>query len=213
MFRIIKRFVVIIISIPVLYVIISMILTFITVNSNLNEPNKSKIIFLTTNGVHSGIIIPERDLSIKLKKGLKYTKYDKYLSFGWGDKNFYLNTPTWGDLTIKNAFKALFCNGSTVIHLTRYFNKLNDWAEIKITQKELDKLNNFINNSFQVNLSGDKILLKNKGYGYQDDFYEAKGSYSFYKTCNTWVNLALKRSGIKSCLWTPYAFRLIEMNR
>ncbi len=36
-----------------------------------------------------------------------------------------------------------------------------------------------------------------------DAFYEAKGSYSFMKTCNTWANSALKSAGQKAALWTP----------
>ena len=39
----------------------------------------------------------------------------------------------------------------------------------------------------------------------------AEGSYSCVKTCNSWVNLALKESDLKSCLWTPYHFRIIEI--
>lgn len=31
-----------------------------------------------------------------------------YIAFGWGDKGFYLDTPTWADLKFSTAFKAAF---------------------------------------------------------------------------------------------------------
>ena len=93
------------------YIIISLILTSITVNRTELRVNNNKVVYLSTNGVHLEIIIPLNELSIELKKGLAYTQDEKYFSFGWGDENFYLNTPTWNDLTFANAAKAIVLNG------------------------------------------------------------------------------------------------------
>ena len=41
-------------------------------------------------------------------------------------------------------------------------------------------------------------------YGQNDAFYEANGKYNFTHTCNTWANNALKASGQKAPLWTPF---------
>ncbi|WP_415191628.1 DUF2459 domain-containing protein [Psychroserpens sp.] len=38
-----------------------------------------------------------------------------------------------------------------------------------------------------------KIILKNKGYDSIDDFYKSKGSYSCFKTYNSWVILDLRK--------------------
>ena len=67
--------------------------------------------------------------------------------------------------------------------------------------------------TFILNEKGEKILLKNKGYTSRDDFYKAKGSFSFYKTCNSWVNTGFKKSGLKACLWTPFDFGLMNKYR
>ena len=134
---------------------------------------------------------------------------EKYLSFGWGDENFYVNTPTCGDLTFRNAFKAMFLKSPTLMYLTRYKSELSDWIEIKISKTELQKLNSYLLNTFKTNENGKKIILKNQGYSSTDDFYKAKGSYSCFKTCNSWVNSGFKESGLTSCLWTPFNFGLI----
>ncbi len=196
--------------IPVSYVIISLIFSYITVNKTKPGLEKNKEIFLSSNGVHLAIIIPINNIGNELLKDLKYTQNTKYLSFGWGDENFYLNTPSWNDLTFGNAFKALFLKGSTLIHLTRYNHKRKSWIKINITETELKKLNKFISGSFKKGKNGQKIILQNKGYSTNDDFYLAVGRYSLFDTCNSWVNKAFKKSGIKACYWTPFAFGLME---
>jgi hypothetical protein len=39
-------------------------------------------------------------------------------------------------------------------------------------------------------------------YGKHAAFYEAKGSYNLFYTCNTWANQALKAANQKAALWT-----------
>tara|TARA_R110002049_G_scaffold277470_2_gene455963 strand:- start:19 stop:666 length:648 start_codon:yes stop_codon:yes gene_type:complete len=196
--------------IPTTYVIISLILTSITVDRKANNENSEKLIYLNTNGVHLDIVIPIENVDSLLLSGIKHNRNEKYLSFGWGDENFYINTPTWGDLTFSNAFKAMFWKSSTLMHVTRYNRKRSDWIEIKINESELQKLNSYLFNTFETNENGMKIILENKGYSSIDDFYKSKGSYSCFKTCNSWVNIGFKESGLKSCLWTPFDFGLMN---
>jgi hypothetical protein len=48
-----------------------------------------------------------------------------------------------------------------------------------------------------------QILTHDDGYGTDDAFYEAKGAYDLFNTCNTWANGALKACDQKACWWTP----------
>lgn len=196
--------------IPVFYVIVSLILTSITIDRKTTSETLDKTIYFNTNGIHLDIIIPKNDIDSLLLKGINSGPDDKYLSFGWGDKDFYLNTREWKDLTFKTAFKALFLNSKTLLHVTRYRTKYVEWKEIKISAGELQKLNHYILQTFKTKKDGMKIILKNKGYSNNDDFYESKGSYSVFKTCNTWVNAGFKESGLKACLWTPFDFGLLH---
>ena len=207
--KIIKYFLYVLI-IPVFYLVVSLILTFITIDRKGHNETLDKAIYLNTNGIHLDIIIPKKNIDSLLLKGINTGTDDQYLSFGWGDKDFYLNTPTWNDLTFKTAFKALFLNSETLLHITRFQNRHKEWKEIKISANELQKLNNYILLSFKTNEDGYKQILKNKGYSFNDDFYQAKGSYSIFKTCNTWVNTGFKDSGLKACLWTPFDFGLLN---
>lgn len=197
--------------IPISYIVISLILTYVTVNKTELNITNNKEVYLNTNGVHLNIIIYINDLSVELKEDLEFTQDQKYFSFGWGDEKFYLNTPTWKDLTFRTAFKALFLKTSTLIHLTKYRQINKTWTKVTLSEQELKKLNQFILKSFKKDAIGNKIILTNSGYSINDDFYEAIGSYSCFKTSNTWANKAFKESGLKSSLWTPFDFRLIDL--
>tara|TARA_A100000171_G_C2139907_1_gene154162 strand:+ start:5885 stop:6532 length:648 start_codon:yes stop_codon:yes gene_type:complete len=199
-----------ILSIPVFYILISLLLTTVTVNSKDPTGTTNKAVFLSTNGVHLEIVMPVKNIDSSVLKDLKHYKGDAYLSFGWGEENFYLNTPTWGDLTAKNAVTALFLQSATLVHVTRYQTKQQDWVEVQVTEEELNKLNSYLKEAFRLDETGAKIHLENAGYTSSDDFYKSNGNYSCFKTCNSWVNTAFKTSGLKACYWTPFDFGLLD---
>lgn len=200
----------IIILIPILYVIISLIISSITVERLEVLKNYDNIIYLNTNGVHLDIVIPVKHMSQELLSGIEITPLTRYISFGWGDENFYLNTPTWGDLTVKNALGALFFNSSSLMHIDKHNIWGQDWVEIKVSDKELQKLNVYLQDSFETSEDGMKVLIEGEGYSNTDAFYKGKGSYSIIKTCNTWVNSGFKESGLEACYWTPFDAALLS---
>ncbi len=199
-----------VLSIPVLYIVVSLLLSLITVNSLKNKSSEKHKVYLSTNGVHLDIVLPLSEVSDELLDGLKVNSESTFLAFGWGDENFYLNTPTWGDLTFKNAFNAAFLDSNTLMHITEIKRQNQNWTTVDLTDEQLRDLNNYILNSFKLDSNGKKVLLNGKGYGYHDNFYEAVGSYSCLKTCNSWANSAFKKSNLKACLWTPFDFGLIN---
>ncbi len=208
----ILKIIVVIVMIPISYILVSLALTAITVNDYASASDADNSIFISTNGVHLDIILPIENLDLKLVEGLNVEDAE-YVSFGWGDENFYLNTPTWGDLTLNNAFGALFLNSKSLIHMTRYRNRRTKWTEVKLTAQQLKAINSYIFNSFKLNSDSSKMVLNGKGYSTDDDFYQAVGSYSCFKTCNSWVNSAFKESNLKSCYWTPFDFGLINKHK
>ena len=176
------------------FVITSFVLTNIIVNTE-NEGPLEKEIYLSDNGIHVDIII--------LEEG-------EWMAYGWGSEIFYLNTPTWDDLTIKNTLKALFTHPTSVMHVTTYTRVQEHWVKVEVTGKQLENLKTLINNSFKLDNTGNRIKFENKGYGDNDEFYKANGNYSCFMTCNSWTNNVLKKSGIKASYWTPYSGGVIN---
>ena len=193
------------------YVILVTLMSYVTVNDKEVTIVEPKIeIFILSNGVHTGIVVPVKNETYDWSKQIKFehTKAKdstaKYLAMGWGNRGFYLETPTWSDLKVSTALKATTGLSSSALHTTFYkFMKENAFCKkIQISTIEYQNLVVFINESFETN-SGENVKIETDAvYGKNDIFYEAKGSYSLFYTCNTWANQALKSANQKSALHT-----------
>lgn len=170
-------------------------------------------IFILTNGVHADIIVPVKtdqldwSKQIRFEHTLKKDSMVQYVAFGWGDKEFYIETPTWADLKCKTAFNAILGLNTAAIHTT-FYNSLmegKNCKKINLSKEQYVRLINYIDKSFLKNEIGSYIHLGEEvNYGAYDAFYEAKGRYNLFYTSNTWTNNALKACGQKACLWTPF---------
>lgn len=198
------------IGVPLIYFLIALLLSAITVNTNQvsNTQNKTNTIYLSSNGVHLDIVLPANSITPDLRQGL--IGEASYYAFGWGDENFYLNTPTWADLTFKNGFSALLLNSSSLMHVTRFTEAQPDWVAVSVSPEQLQHINQHVLASFQTDSMGTKAHLPNAGYTPTDDFYKAHGSYTLAYTCNTWVNDIFKKSGLTASYWTPFDKGLLK---
>jgi uncharacterized protein (TIGR02117 family) len=194
-----------------LYLSSAYVLSRITVDK---EPAGSDItLYILTNGVHTDLVMPVRNGQIDWSKEVLFANTNgkdtaaQWIAFGWGDKGFYLETPTWADLKASTAFKAATGLSSSAIHATYYRTMKEGGDCIKLTTDSAHyaRLISYIQNSFDRDDNGHFIhIVTDANYGNTDAFYEAKGSYSLFHTCNTWANSGLKYSGQKACLWTPF---------
>ncbi|MDF2933370.1 MAG: hypothetical protein K0R36_2701 [Chryseobacterium sp.] len=202
----------IILGIVVLYVLLGLALPFIEVSAKEDGEKKEIPIYIYTNGVHTDIVMPVKndlyDWSSKIpfaNTKSKRTDYN-YVGIGWGDKGFYLDTPTWADLKFSTAFKAAFWLSESAMHCSYYktMTEANDCKKIMISRSQYKELVKFIDAKFDRDKNGNFILIPtNAVYSDNDAFYDAQGKYSFLNTCNTWSNNALKAAGQKAALWTP----------
>src|SRR3954463_856759 len=96
-----------------LYLLTAYILSRISVDKEADD-SKDVTIYIKTNRVHTDIVVPVKNDQFDWSKDVQFANtiskdsIEKYVAFGWGDKGFYLETPTWGDLTFNTAFKAAF---------------------------------------------------------------------------------------------------------
>lgn len=195
-----------------IYLLSAYILSRISVDRESQTQNNISI-YILTNGVHTDLVVPIKTEQIDWSKEVKFANtvgkdsLFEYVGFGWGDKGFYLETPTWADLKVSTAFKAAFALSTSAIHAT-FHNDLVEGADcvkINISKEQYSRLVRYIQNSFRTDSAEHLIHIQtNANYGKEDAFYEAKGSYHLFHTCNTWANNGLKSCGQKASLWTPF---------
>jgi uncharacterized protein (TIGR02117 family) len=173
--------------------------------------------------VHTDLVMPVKTSLIDWSQQVRFdhtlandSSYH-YVGIGWGDKGFYLDTPTWADLKVSTALKAAFWLSSSAMHAT-FYRKAElypgpDCIALHITRTQYAQLIDYIQASFRHDAAGQIELIPGHSYGRDDAFYEAHRVYSVFYTCNTWANNGLKISGQKACLWTPMERGIMNLYR
>lgn len=210
--KVILRLVLGFVAFILLYLISAILFSIWSVKKEAKTSN-DVVIYILTNGDHTDIVVPAKNAITNWSKEISYQNTisrdttNQYLAIGWGDKGFYLSTPTWADLKFSTAFKAAFALSTSAIHATYYQNmpENNDCKKIMISNDQYKRLIAFVDSSFERDTAGNVINIKtNATYGETDAFYEAKRKYNLFYTCNTWANNALKACGQTACVWTPF---------
>lgn len=200
------------------YLFMSWFLPYLKLTAVCEPPEKGIEIFIQSNGVHTDFVLPVRTELLNWNKLVLPSDFEladssyQYISFGWGDKGFFLNTPTWADLKFSTAFKAAFGLSSTAMHVAYKRNKPNAGEltrKLVISEKQYARLVFYILSSFQA-AKGKLILIDHAGYTLHDRFYEGIGTYTMFTTCNVWTGNGLRFIGGNIGAWTPFHKGVID---
>ena len=197
------------------YFFLAFVLSRITVEGEKQENARIKI-YLMKSGVHTDFVVPIKNDIVDWTTYFprKNTGFNdsttKLIAIGWGDENFYMNTPEWADLTVKTAISAMAGLGKSAIHATYYYEILSDRPVIQmyLSKKQYKELVAYIQEQLVKDKNGNTIYIpaKNKKVvSGNDAFYSAHNRYSMILTCNSWINRGLKACHKRACLWTPFA--------
>jgi uncharacterized protein (TIGR02117 family) len=194
-----------------IYFLLVLIGALVPVNNSFKETPKGIPVFVTTNGFHTDIVLPVRNRRDKCFQIFehpdfagRYSQY-QYVSYGWGSRNFYLASFD-GFPSFSTILSTLFIPNSALMHIEFYKNPLQTSQFIRkilVSEAEYEKLVDLVNASFQER-EGYLEKLSISGYDKHDYFFEAKGHYHFFYTCNVWTGNLLKKSGIRVSAWTPF---------
>lgn len=194
-----------------LYLLSAVILSRIEVNAK-EVSTEEETIWVLSNGAHTDIIMPvKNDLfdwqNIVSQQDTRGKGQSPYIALGWGCRKFYLETPTWADLKFTTAFQAVTGQGGTLMHATFYNEIPTDEQSVSLllSAAQYRQLVTHIAQTFVLQEGRGVLVPTDAVYGDTDAFYEAKGHYQLFFTCNTWTNKMLKNSGIRACVWTPFA--------
>lgn len=210
----IKKFLKFFIIIFVLITIILPITTFIPIGEFDPEPQME--IYLTSNAIHIGIVVPVVNEVTDWKNFIEIGNFSpiakdlQWIEFGWGDRQFYFEMPTWDHFNLSLAADALFSPDPAVMHvnfLESHPTRYSDMRKVKISYKTYQKMVAAIQSWFVFH-NGKPVVIPGKGYTPIDNFYEAKGSFSLFKTCNIWTSDIFAESGLRHPLWSPTKYGL-----
>ena len=210
--KVLGYFILGLLSYCVLYIVAEYSLSRISAQRREINVDRTVQVFVKSNGVHTDIVLPvvneEMDWSQLFPYENTIGKHHgyQYVGIGWGDKGFYLDTPEWKDLKASTAFIAAFGLGQSAIHVT-YYNTIQEdelCFSYQISRSQYHDLVQYIKQSLDGNQNQAILVNTNAQYGDSDAFYEAKGAYSMFYSCNTWTNNALKKADMPAGIWATF---------
>jgi len=205
-FKWLFRSILILIGLIFLYLSSHFILSSIPASNHKGSNTGDVAIYIRTDDFHTEVIVPSKSEWKDWTSQILFNQSCDFYAFGWGDRGFYLQTAEAKDFQLLTAFRAVFYLGTSVVHITHYKNLAENeqCKKLWLTKEQYLHLNEFIEASFAKN-KGQYIPILDHSYGQSHLFFESKGSYNLFYTCNTWVNQALKRAEQPTCIWTPFA--------
>jgi len=189
---------------------------FLPANVNYRAPAADYVtMYVRSNDIHTDIVLPVNSTS----SGFDWQKLFPpsnnadprsssagYVAIGWGDREFFVETQHWSDLTAATVANAALWPSETVLHVDYLHTaKPGPWMhEVRISHQQHRRLIRYIH-SFVVqrNTAGAAVLASDRSYGRTDRFYRSSGSYHMCNTCNQWTGAGLRTAGVRCGIWTP----------
>jgi uncharacterized protein (TIGR02117 family) len=171
-------------------------------------------IFVRSNEIHTDLVLPVAcdDPAIDWHRRFqpqhfsRDVQHDRFVAVGWGNRAFYVETPTWADFKLTKATAALFWPSETVLHVEYLYDAAagDDFHEVRLTREQYADLARFVESSIASPAAdGAAEPATTVTYGTSDRFYVATGRYHLFNTCNKWTGRGLARAGAPVGIWTP----------
>lgn len=216
--RILAALLVLLLALPLAYLGCAAVLGLLPVNGDWQPTPQEQggvPVWLRTNGVHADFVLPAQEphdftrefpriALIDLKREPSLLPFN-WIAFGWGDRAFYLNTPTWADLDAGISWRALTAQGPSAMHI-EYVRRPEDYDArlLWLSEDEYARLVAYVRAGFRRDPGGLPIRIDHPGYFATDAFYEGVGSYSAVLTSNDWVRRGLARAGVRTARWAAF---------
>ena len=175
-------------------------------NGEWEEPAEGVEIMIETNGIHTGIVMPlvtpikdwraDFPASDLADPARPYT----HVSVSWGERQVFLDTPTWWDLRPATALNAA-TGGDGLLHAAHYVRPApgETVRVLRVTPEQYALLVARIERQVRP----PEARKRYPGYGSHDVFYDAPGTYHLGNSCNQWTSDTLAAAGIRTGWWTP----------
>ncbi len=198
---------------PVGYGVAGMVGGMVPTNAAATQPVRGIRVLVESNGIHTGLILPKVAAGVDWRPLLpatdladpRFAAYD-HVAIGWGDRHFYVETPTWADVRPMTIVSAALGSEETVLHV-EHIAEPAPGAQVRVVMlrpEQYRRLAAFVRASFAPR------GWYRHGYGADDVFYAATGRYDAIRTCNTWTGDALRVAGVRIGAWTPFPVTVLE---
>lgn len=183
----------------------------IPVNNDFQPASDGIEVFIVSSSVHSDIVIPIKNVAHDWSREFKPEDFRSgrldgtHIAVGWGDKGFFIGTPTWADLKVSTVANALLWPSDTCLHVQCYnlSDLPHDARSVRLSEEQYRRLVEFVRRAFVRDDQGNVFPIADACYGNRDAFYQSRGVYHCFNTCNCWVGNGLQTAGVRTGWFTP----------
>ncbi|MCS6852792.1 MAG: TIGR02117 family protein [Gemmataceae bacterium] len=183
----------------------------IPVNNDFSPTPNGIEIIVTSDILHAELVLPIRNEVVDWTEYFPASDFAgdvsgaTHVAVSWGDREFYLSTPTWADTRADTVLRALFWPTVSCAHVSLWFDYTLPPRSRKTTlsSEQYRRLVRHVLGTLQLDESGRPRRIVGAAYGPADAFYEAHGYYHACNTCNSWVGRGLKAAGVRIGWFTP----------
>ena len=164
----VKYYALIIFGLPMLYFVFAFILGHTPIHNGFKPDTAGVEIFVKSNGAHTDFVLPISNgvynwsAMVSTENTVAKDTAMQFVAMGWGNKDFFLNTPEWSDLKLSTAFNALFTPSDAAMHVSFRKTKPKIGEECKavmISREQYTVLVLYIQNSFVKERNGKVIQI------------------------------------------------------
>lgn len=170
-------------------------------------------IMVTTNGIHTELVLP----AVTTIKDWRTTfpviggqqrsgPSPTHVAIGYGEKDVFLDTPSWADLDPSTALRIALRGGDALLRV-RYRARLSpdQWHRpLRLRREEYQKLVAHIETSLPPLKRGEIRRTYRDGPPGQT-YYDAASRYTLANSSNQWTADTLAAAGVTIGLWTPFS--------
>jgi uncharacterized protein (TIGR02117 family) len=183
----------------------------IPINNDFTPTADGVEVKVTSTEIHADLVLPLRNEVMDWRPLLPAGDFAgdvgraTRVAFGWGNKEFYVDTRTYADLKAGTVFRAMFWPSPTCMHVEMWDETDNPARArtVRVSRDQYRRLVEYVLGTFRRNERGRFLPIQGGAYGGADAFYHATGSYHALNTCNCWVGRGLKAAGVRVGWFTP----------
>lgn len=131
----------------------------------------------------------------------------QWLLVGWGARGFYTTTGSYSDVTFGAVLKGL--TGDRAVLRVDAVGPLRQDIQvpsIRLSQAQFEMFLSTVLDSFARTDQGQLIPMNVAGFTSTDQFFEAKGRFNVFSTCNVWIGETLRAAQVRFGVWVPLPY-------
>jgi uncharacterized protein (TIGR02117 family) len=176
--------------------------------ADVDQGPKTTEVLLVGGVIHYDFLLPLNDVTRAQFDWLADTGVNmdhpraEWVVIGWGARDFYTATGSYTDLRARTIWRGLTGDSSVMrVDLAGDLSDAVDPLTVAFSDAQYAAFLDQIEDSFAQGAG--TVPLEIVGLSGFDRFFEAKGRFTFFNTCNVWVGQTLRAAGVEFGMWTP----------